>query len=170
MEADLSRPRNRFAPQAGGFPGGCSCECGCANTRAMNTPFLNRYVRVRVTAKLESAWVKVKFALGICFGSCHDSWIGRGYPRGHWLLVTALGDSEFPSNGFFWEETCPQRLPDGGWKLKHRGFSLHTPVFKLEPELGSTWSLLKVDYWDPLPTLGFYFHRSRVGPKNLHLY
>ena len=54
---------------SGIFPGGCSFVCVCVNTHAMNTPVLNRYVRVRVTAKLERAWVKVKVAPGICFGS-----------------------------------------------------------------------------------------------------
>lgn len=54
---------------AGGFTDGHSCGCGWVNTRALSTPFLNRYVRFKVTAKLERAWVKVKFAPGICFGS-----------------------------------------------------------------------------------------------------
>lgn len=67
----LGQPRS-----AGGFADGHSCVRGCVNIHALNTPFWNRYVRVEVTAKLERAWAKVKFAPGIGFG-CLPWLLGR---------------------------------------------------------------------------------------------
>lgn len=37
---------------AGRSTDGHSCVCACVNIHALSTPFLNRYVTVKVTAKL----------------------------------------------------------------------------------------------------------------------
>lgn len=96
---------------AGSFTDGHRYVCGCVNRHALNTPFLNRYVRVKVTAKLSRAWVEVKFAPGICFGSL--PWVLGKASLSKALPVAAFGGSE-SSAVFFCKATCTQRLPLGG--------------------------------------------------------
>lgn len=88
---------------AGGFTDGHSSVCGCVNRHALNTPFLNRYVQVTVTAKLARTWVKVKFSTGICFGSL--PWILGRASLSKALLVAAFGGRE-SSSVFSCEARC----------------------------------------------------------------
>lgn len=94
---------------AGGFTDGHSYVCGCGNRHASNTPFLNRYVRVKVTAKLSRAWGKAKLASGITLAGYFEPWVGQAYPRGCdylWLLWGARSPPLSSSEGRWVHRDC----------------------------------------------------------------
>lgn len=87
------------------------------------------------------------------------------FPRGLWLLVTTFGGTEFLSNVFFWEETCPQRLQMGD-----KSWITAQPCSQTVAYIRVTWESPYCTLLGPTPHPELLLPWVYGGPKNLHSY